>query len=545
MEGAGARTTSGEAPQGYQIMPEEPARNSSATPTPLLLRVNHVSKRFLSIQALDDISFDLRPGEVLAVAGENGAGKSTMMKILAGAIRPDAGEIALAGARFAPADPGDARALGISVIYQDVQLVPQLSVAANILLHELPTRRVQGFLRVLDKRALKRRAAALLRELEVDLAPDARVGELSAAAKQLVQIAKAFSANSRILIMDEPTASLEAHEVDKLFALIRQIKSQGTSVIFVSHRLDEVLSIADRITVFRDGKVVATRETKDLPPEELIRLIVGRELKTIFPKEEVAIGDEVLRTEQFRSLEIREDVSLQLNQGELLAVSGLLGSGASEMVKAIGGQKRPLRGHLVVRGKQVHVKDSLDSIAAGIGCVPEDRKTEGVLLNLSIESNVILPNLKKVTRLGFISRKRASRLVEPLMKALSIRAPSSRTPVKNLSGGNQQKVVLAKWLASNVSILALNEPTHGVDIGAKAEVHKLMGEFVKNGGSIVFASSELPEILGTADRVAIFHKGRLSGELNARRASQEEILSYAAGFAGEAGEGIREREQRS
>ena len=498
--------------------------------SPLLLDANRVSKRYSGIVALDAVSLDLLRGEVLAIVGENGAGKSTLIKILDGAIQPDSGDIFLDGKRYAPADPSQARLEGIAVIHQDLQLIPQLPISANIFLHNIPVKKPFSSFGLLDREELARRTTLLLHRLGVDIAPQTLVRDLSAAAKQLVQIAKAFSFNSRILIMDEPTASLEANEVEKLFAIVRQIRAQGTSVIFVSHRLDEVMEIADRITVFRDGRVVAKANKTDLSPNELIRLIVGRELKTIFPKELVTIGTDVLRVDRLRSGEVRQETSVSLREREILGITGLVGSGSSELLKAVCGQNPPAHGRIVVNGKSVEVKGPADSIRSGIGYVPEDRKSEGLLQQLSIEDNIILPNLRKVTRWGFVSRGKVRQMVLPLIRALNIKAASSKTRVINLSGGNQQKVVIAKWLASDARILVLNEPTHGVDIGAKAEVHKLMGQFVRSGGSILFASSELPEVLAISDRIAVFHKGGIAGELDAASASSEKVLSLAAGY---------------
>lgn len=522
MEGKDYRMTAEET-TGYQ------QTNPERLPDGKALEVIGVSKRFYGVQALVDVSLDLRPGEVLGLVGENGAGKSTLIKILAGAIQADEGQLLVWDSPYSPKSPADAWRYGIAVIYQDRQLMPSLPVSVNIFLHQLPVQKVMGVLSVVDKRSLRKKAVELLGSLGVDIDPEVPVGHLNAAEKQLVDIAKALSANARILIMDEPTASLEVREVDRLFQVVSRLKERGTSVIFVSHRMEEIFEIADRVTVLRDGQLVGTLRVCDTTPEEVVALITGRELGLVYPKESVEHGETALILKDVMCGGIKEGVSVALREGEILGVTGLLGSGASELVNLLGGKHELVSGEVRAFDRTVHIRSPRDTIGSGTGFIPEDRKSEGLVENLSVEDNIILPSLDRVCRYGFISRRKVRELVDPVIKALQIKTPSPRTAVKFLSGGNQQKVVIGRWLASNARILALNQPTHGIDVGAKSEVHKLMGRFVKGGGSIVFVSSEIPEIMGLSDNVMVFHRGRVAARLRREEFNKETLMAHAMG----------------
>lgn len=493
-----------------------------------LLNVSGISKSFYGVSALKDINFDLLEGEVLAIVGENGAGKSTMINILAGVLQPDEGDILLREEIFRPKDPSDARKAGISVIFQDLHLIPQLSVAANIFLHEIPTRRYAGIAFVRSKQLLET-TAKLLADLDFDINPAIPVERLSRAVRQQVEIAKALATNAKLIIMDEPTASLEAREVEKLFQIISQLKARGTSVIFVSHRLDEVLDIADRVTVFRDGQLVGTKTRSELNANQLVKLITGRDMESTFNREPVKPGNVICQVKNVKSSGIREPVNLELKNHEILSFTGLIGSGYSNILKVICGHETANNGEVRVTGAEKSIRSPYEAINNGIGYIPEDRKKEGLFMNLSVESNIAIASLNKISRWGFISRKRSRQLVDPLIKALKIKTPSPGTPVKNLSGGNQQKVILARWLASNAKVLALLEPTHGIDIGAKFEVYKLLNEFANERGTVVFSSSELPEVLGVSDRIIVFQKGKATLEVKASDITNNELLNQVFG----------------
>lgn len=497
-----------------------------------ILKVENVSKRYHGVVALNDVSFDLMPGEVLAIVGENGAGKTTMIKILAGLQRADKGEIYLNKKRFLPHNPRDARKAGISVIHQDLQLVPNLSVALNILLHKLPKRRLLNIFPIVDKKKLVSEAREILDLFQFNLNPNVQVHKLGRADKQLVEIAKSLSSDSSIVIMDEPTASLEAKEVDKLFNIVEKLKSRGASIIFVSHRLDEVMRIADRVTVLRDGKVISTKNIADLEINELISLIIGNKANNrkndLYNKN---ISKDSLF--DFRNLKYKDklkSISFTLKRKEILGVTGLLGSGGADLINVIYG-KIPLESGMIIKDqKQIEINNPCDAIKYGIGLIPEDRKNEGLVMDLSIENNLLISNLDRYSRYGFILRHKFRESTKNILDSMKICAPNLCTPVRNLSGGNQQKVVIAKWLISSADFLAFIEPTHGIDVGSKAEVHRLMQEFSNNGGSIIFSSSEVPEILEVAGRVLIFRHGMVVRELNACNTTEDEIIRDMSGL---------------
>lgn len=493
-----------------------------------LLKVNGISKRFYGVAALSGISFELRDSEVLAIVGENGAGKSTMIKILAGALAYDEGTIQLNGQEFSPKDPRAATEAGISVIYQDLHLIPQLSVAANVYLNDIPNRKHAGIGFVRQKELISK-TKELFNKLGFEIDPKIQAGKLSRAVRQQVEIAKALATKAKIIIMDEPTASLEAKEVEKLFDIIRQLKAGGTSVIFVSHRLDEILEIADRITVFRDGQVVGTKKRSELNGNQLVQMIVGREIESMFTRERDEPREEIFSAKAIKAGAILEPISFNVKQGEILGFTGLIGSGYADVLKVISGQEPVTEGKIIVENTERKVRRPHDAIKHGLGYVPEDRKNEGLFTNLSVEKNIVIASLEKVSSWGFISRKKCRKLVEPLMESLKIKAANSSAIVKTLSGGNQQKVIIARWLASNARLLALIEPTHGIDIGAKVEVYKLLNDFARNRGAVLFSSSELPEVIGVSDRIIAFRKGTIVAEMSAVTTTQSYLLDKIFG----------------
>jgi rhamnose transport system ATP-binding protein len=491
-----------------------------------LLRLTDITKSFGGVQALRGVSFDLRPGEVHALIGENGAGKSTLIKVVTGAHRPDAGTLEIAGQPVADNDPSRARALGVAAIYQQPALFPDLTVAENVALGQEPP----GGWRRIDWRRRRERARQLLERIGAEMGPDAEAGRLSMPEQQLVEIARALGADARILIMDEPTASLSDREVERLFRVIGELRGQGVGVVYVSHRLEELARVADRVTILRDGAVVGTRAMADVARGELIRLMVGRELSAVYPKAEVSIGGVVLETENLgcRAGGVR-GVSLAVRAGEILGLAGLVGAGRTELARVLFGLTPADAGAIRLRGRPVTVNSPVRAVALGIAYVPEDRRRHGVILDLPVAANVSLAVLRQVSRAGFLSFRGERDLARGYVQRLGIKTTSVTAPVGTLSGGNQQKVALARWLAAGPAVLILDEPTQGVDVSAKAEIHRLMGELAGRGIAIVMISSELPEVLGMSDRVAVMHAGTVAGVLDRAEATPEQVMELALG----------------
>ena len=475
------------------------------------------------MQALLGVDLDLRAGEVHAVVGENGAGKSTLMKIVAGVYRPDSGSIRLGGVPILNESPRQALERGISMIHQELNLAPNLSVAENVFLGRAPTR---GGL--IDWRRLYADVEALADRLGIDLDVRARVDELSVARQQMVEIAKALSLDARVIIMDEPTSALTERETEALFDIIARLKSNGVAVVYISHRLDEIFRVADRVTVLRDGRLVGTLPIAQATQPQLIGMMVGRELTTLFPKESVEIGDPVLEVRHLRRKGALEDISFVLRRREILGLAGLVGAGRTELVRVLFGADPLDGGEILLEGRPVRIRRPRDAIRLGMGFVTEDRKLQGLVLGMNVRENETLASLAQVSKLGFLNLGRERTLAARLVEQLGVRTPSVEQEVANLSGGNQQKVVIAKWLATRARILILDEPTRGIDVGAKAEVHALMSRLASQGVSILMISSELPEILGMSDRILVMRQGRLSGEFTRDQASQEAILACAA-----------------
>jgi rhamnose transport system ATP-binding protein len=489
-----------------------------------------ISKAFGAVRALKEVSFELEAGEVHALVGENGAGKSTLIKIVTGAHSPDEGTIEVQGRVVAEQDPVRARALGIAAIYQQPALFPELTVAENIALGLEPG----GAWRRIRWGQRRERAGRLLDRIGAVIDPESDVRRLTMPEQQLVEIARALGAEARILILDEPTASLSDTEVDNLFRVIRELKAQAVGMIYISHRLEELPQIADRVTALRDGVFVGTRRLSEVTRADLIRLMVGRELSAVFPKTAVPLGDVVL---EIRGLGCRASgvnaVTLTVRAGEILGLAGLVGAGRTELARVLFGLTPADSGEIRLRGKPVVIDQPGRAVALGLAYVPEDRRRHGVVLEMSVAANVSLATLRSVATHGLLDFRRERQRAGELVERLGIKTTSIETPVGHLSGGNQQKVALGRWLASEPTVLILDEPTQGVDVGAKAEIHSLMVELAGRGLAIIMISSELPEILGMSDRISVMHGGTVVGTLDRSAASQETIMELALGHVAE------------
>ena len=492
----------------------------------LLLDARNISKSFTGARALDRVSFDLRAGEVHALVGENGAGKSTLIKIMTGAERADAGTLVIDGKPVAHSDPHTMRELGIAAIYQQPALFPDLTVSENIAL----SLERGGSWRRINRVARRHRASELLERIGVALDPDRLVGNLTMPEQQVVEIAKAIGAEARVVIMDEPTASLSEREVTRLFAVIARLREQGVGIIYISHRLEEIASIADRITVLRDGHTVGTRDRHDVTRTDLIRMMVGRELDAVFPKREIPLGDTALSVNNLSNARAGvRSVSLSVRRGEILGLAGLVGSGRTQLAETIFGLTPAEEGEITIDGRVIRIQSPADAIRAGIGYVPEDRRQHGVVLDMSVASNASLANLPSVSARGLIQRRAESSAAQKYVDSLRIKTSSVVADVGSLSGGNQQKVALARWLATQPSILILDEPTQGVDVGSKAEIHRLMQEFAERGMAIIMISSELPEILGMSDRIAVMVAGTIVTTMPRVSANADNVMAAALG----------------
>ncbi len=491
-----------------------------------VLEMRDISKAFPGVQALDNVTVRLRRGEVHALVGENGAGKSTLMKILAGAHEADTGEILIDSRSVRINDPIVAQQLGISMIYQELNLVPAMSVAENIFLGRL----AGGGWGHLDWGALDQAAAGLLARVQLNVIPRTLVRELSVAKKQMVEIAKALSLDAKIIVMDEPTSALTMAETATLFNIIHYLRKQGVAVVYISHRLEEIFRVADSITVLRDGRHVQTRPVAGLSQPAIVSMMVGRELTTLFPKLETQVGDIVLDVRHLEQDGVLRDISFQVRAGEIVGLAGLVGAGRSDLAKAIFGIRPPDSGEIRVCGELYHIGNPHRAIELGLGLVPEDRKEEGLILARPVKDNVTLAVIRRLSWLGFAIRHRhENELVDRFVRQLSIKTPSAMQLVRNLSGGNQQKAIIARWLAARPRLLIMDEPTRGIDVGAKAEIHTLMGRLAQEGVGILMISSELPEILGVSDRILVMHEGRITGEFSREQATQELIMQAATG----------------
>ncbi len=490
------------------------------------LEMRGIVKKFPGVLALDHVHLSVKKGEVHALLGENGAGKSTLMKILSGAYQKDEGEILFDGQSVEIKSAQDAQRLNISTIYQELNLTEQLSVAENIFMgRQLMKNRFQ-----VDWKRMYAEAQSILDDLGVDIDAHTPVRDLGVARKQMVEVAKALSINSRVLIMDEPTAPLTNREIDTLFSTIRMLKSRGVSIIYISHRLEEVMEVCDRATIMRDGKNVVELNVKDTNLDEIIRYMVGRELKEKFPKIHIDAGQERMRVEHINAGKRVKDVSFSVRGGEILGIAGLVGAGRTETARAIFGMDHRDSGEIFIDGQKVDIAQPLDAIKAGIGFVTEDRKGEGLVLGMSVAQNITLATLEKFGSSAHLQLGKEKETVGDYIGKLNIKTPSQLQLARNLSGGNQQKVVLAKWLLSDSRVIIFDEPTRGIDVGAKIEVYNIINDLIRAGVAVVMISSELPEILGMSDRVAVMHQGEITGIFdNDGTLTQEKILYYATG----------------
>ena len=489
----------------------------------IVLRMEHITKTFPGVVALDDVSIDLNKGEVLGILGENGAGKSTLIKILAGNYIKDSGDIYVDGQKFEIKGPTEAMASGIRVIYQELNTLNNLTVTENIFIGEQIIKRP---FRIVDWKAMTRKANELLDILNVKLDPNTIIGYLTVSEKQIVEIAKAISKEAKILVMDEPTAALSEEETQSLFKIIKTLKSKGVSIIYISHRLKEIFEIADRVTVLRDGKKVGAFNTRNTNENELVTLMVGRDIKDMYPKREVLIGEKIMEVKNLIS-DGFNNVSFNLRKGEILGIFGLLGSGRTSLVKALFGANKIKGGEIFINGKKVNIKSPNIARGERIGLVPLDRKVEGLALLMSVKENITLANIEDLGKNFLILKSLEQEKAIKWINEIGIKTPTIDQEVNSLSGGNQQKVVLAKWLESGSQIIILNEPTRGIDVGAKIEIYKLMQDLCERGASIIMISSELPEILSIADRIIVMSKGRFTAEYSREEASEEQLLHSA------------------
>jgi ribose transport system ATP-binding protein len=492
---------------------------------PAFLELRGIVKQFHGVRALNGVSLDVRAGEVHVLLGENGAGKSTLIKVLSGAYAPTSGEIRVDGRLVRFRHPHDAQALGISTIHQEFNLAPDLSAAENICLGREPM--LNRALGLVDRRALMRRARQVLDSLDLPVPADTKVSDLGVAQQQMVEIAKALSLESRLIVMDEPTAALTSRESGRLFAAIRELKGRGVAIVYISHRLDEVRALGDRATILRDGALVSTVAVADTPVDELIRLMVGRELRDKFPKANVEPGEDVLRVEHATRAGVLHDVSFHVRRGEILGLAGLVGARRTEMARAIFGADPLDGGRILVHGTRVAIESPEDAIRHRIALIPEDRQRQGLLGSMSVRENITVSSLVRFARAGVVDIGAERAHAYSFATSLRVATPDLERQVIYLSGGNQQKVVIAKGLSTDADLFLFDEPTRGIDVAAKVDVYELMGDLVRRGAAILMISSELPEILGMSDRILVMRDGRVAGEFERRDATEERILECA------------------
>lgn len=491
-----------------------------------LVSMEGIDKSFPGVHALDHVSFRLKAGEVHALLGENGAGKSTLMKVLTGVYSADKGVIKINGEEVEITDPKSAQELGISIIHQEFNLLPHLTVAQNIYIGREP-RKTRG---ILDENKLNEDTKKILKKLDLDLKPTDLVKDLSVAQQQMVEIAKAISVDSRVLIMDEPTAALTDSEVEKLFEIINSFRDAGIGIVYISHKLEELEHIVDRVTVMRDGQYIDTVDFEDATLDELIQMMVGRDLEEQYPEKSAKIGKTIFEVKNISRKDVLDDICFNVRKGEILGISGLVGSGRTELARAIFGADPIDCGDVYLYGKKLDISCPGDAIAGGIGYLSEDRKRDGLALGLDVEDNIILASLTDfANKYGIINKDKTLKESKKQVKDLKVKTPSLDQRVGNLSGGNQQKVIIGKWLCKNMEIFIFDEPTRGIDVGAKYEVYSLMNQLAEEGAAIIMISSELPEILGMSDRVLVMCEGRLAAELDIKDADQETVMYYATG----------------
>lgn len=487
-----------------------------------ILTLKNITKEFPGVKALDDVTINIERGTIHGLVGENGAGKSTLIKVLAGIYQPNKGEIILDGKPCRFNSPIEARRAGISVVHQEIKLAEPLSVAENMFLGNVQLK--NG---LVDWKGMRRRAREIVEDLGMDIDINAQVSSLTVAKKQIVEIMHAINNNSRILIMDEPSAVLTDRELEVMFRIVKQLRDKGITIIYISHRLDEIFGLCSNVSVLRDGCHIDTIPVASVDRQGLINMMVGREMGQEYPKEVGNVGGTILEVKNL-SRGILQDISFEVKSGEVFGISGLVGAGRTELARAILGIDKPESGEVYVRGKKVHYRTFADAIRDGLGLIPEDRKLQGLVQIMSVKRNTTLVNMKRVLRAGVISSSLEEKLSKEYADKLHVVTPSMETEVQYLSGGNQQKVVIAKWLFQNSEILFLDEPTRGIDVGAKAEIYRLINRMAKEGKTIIMISSEMPELLGMCDRIMVMHEGHKMGELNAAEATQEKIMELCS-----------------
>ncbi|HHT9120551.1 MAG TPA: sugar ABC transporter ATP-binding protein [Candidatus Hypogeohydataceae bacterium YC41] len=484
-----------------------------------------IRKEYPGVRALDNVDFEVVLGEVHALVGVNGAGKSTLMSILSGAINMDDGAIFLNGTRLDITSPHKAMELGISIIYQEFNLIPYLTVAENIFLGREPCK-MDGFV---DYRQMYTEAAKILERLGAPFGPRERVADLGVAQQQLVEIAKALAKEAKVIAMDEPTATLSTKETEMLFSIIRSLRAEGNGIIYISHRLEEIFEIADRVTVLRDGRLVETCSIEEVTRERLVQMMLGKALEKVIPRKKVGTRSEVLRVEGLSRKDILKDINLVVREGEILGIAGLVGAGKTELARALYGLDPVDEGKVLMHGRHVRFQSPMEAIRVGVVLVPEDRKRLGLVLGMAVRENTTLASLLRFSRSGFINGRKEKSAASEMVENLQVKTPSLETKVKNLSGGNQQKVVLARWLLRGAKVFIFDEPTRGIDVGAKAEVHGLIRNLADNGAAIILISSELQEVIDHSDRILVMHGGRIMGELSKEEATSEKVLFLAMG----------------
>ena len=499
---------------------------SNGSPGRILLEMKGIGKTFPGVKALEGVNLTIREGQVHALLGENGAGKSTLIKILSGAYSKDEGEIFFEGQPVEIRGPHDAQALGISTIYQEFNLARNLTVAENIFLGHLPRKGA-----AVDWAKVKARSKEILDSLGVTFSVDTPTAKLSVAEQQLVEIAKSLNRKTRILIMDEPSAVLGEKDLEKLFQVVRSLQAQGIGIVYISHRLKEIFELADEVTILKDGRYVTTRSVSEVTMDDLVKLMIGRDLKDVYPKRSLTPSDVLLEVNNVSQTKLLRDISFQLHAGEIVGFAGIVGSGRTELARAIFGAD-PCAGEMRISGQAYKPHSPTDAIGRGVALVTEDRKAQGLFLKLTVMANTTISGLKQLCQMGVIQRPKELSLVKRMIKDLSIKTPSHNFLVVNMSGGNQQKVVLARWLSIGTRIFILDEPTRGIDVGSKSEIYQIMDRLTKEGVGIIMISSELPEVLGMSDRIMVMRQGRIVKELARAEASEETIMKYAVGSEG-------------
>ena len=491
-----------------------------------IVELEHINKSFAGVKVLKDVNFNLKSGEVMALLGENGAGKSTLMKILSGVYTRDSGTMRVFGKEYGDLDAKKAHELGIAIIHQELNMCRHLTVAENIFLGREAQKGI-----TLNNKEMDEKTREILDSLKIDLDPNEIVGNLSVSKQQMVEIAKALSIHAKILVMDEPTSALTAKEIDELFRIINQLRSEGCGIVYISHRLEELSHVSDRVTVLRDGEFIMNGEFQDYTMDQLISFMVGREITEKFPRVSCEKGKKIFEVRHLNAGRMVRDVNLELYEGEIVGIAGLMGAGRTETTRAIFGIDPKDSGEIVLDGKTVNIGKPIDSIKAGIVLAPEDRKKDGLCTKLSVRDNLALPNLDWICNaIGKVDTKKEKELVDKAISNLSIKLSTEEINAESLSGGNQQKVVIGKWLARNSRVVIFDEPTRGVDVGAKVEIYNLMNELKKNGTGVLFVSSELPEVMGISDRIIVMCDGRITGELTPEEATEDKILAYATEF---------------